>query len=89
MPSALTVASLARMIDDTLLRPDATENDMARHCRDASQRGVATVAVNPAWVSFCASQLRGSKVGVCAAVSLPLGQSTTTTKVYEARFVSP
>ena len=40
--------------------------------------------MNPAWVSFCAAQLRGSPVGVCAAVSLPLGQSTTATKVYEA-----
>ena len=39
MPSVLTVASLARMIDDTLLRPDATENDMARHCCDAVTAG--------------------------------------------------
>ena len=85
MPSALTVASLARMIDDTLLRPDATETDMARHCAGAAQRGVATVAINPAWVSFCAAQLRGTTTGVCAAISLPLGQSTTPAKVYETR----
>jgi deoxyribose-phosphate aldolase len=85
MSTALTVASLARMIDTTLLRPDATEIDVAQHCHGALQQGVATVAVNPAWVSFCAAQLRGSQVGVCAAISLPLGQATTTTKVFETR----
>jgi len=85
MPSALTVSVLARMIDDTLLRPDATERDLGQHCSDAVERGVATVAINPAWVSFCADQLHNSRVGVCAAISLPLGQSTKSTKVYETR----
>jgi len=83
MCSMLTAVSLARMIDDTLLRPDATETDLAQHCSHAAERGVATVAVNPAWVSFCAAQLHGSATAVCAAISLPLGQSTTATKVYE------
>jgi deoxyribose-phosphate aldolase len=85
MQGALTVKSLAGMIDHSLLRADATDAEFERHCREAIEHGFATVAVNTAPVAFCAERLAGSGVGICAAVSFPLGQSPTQTKIYEAR----
>ncbi|HHX65380.1 MAG TPA: deoxyribose-phosphate aldolase [Chloroflexi bacterium] len=85
MQGPLTVASLAAMIDHSLLRADATDADFDRLCREAVEYGFATVAVNTAPVAYCAKKLNGTGVGVCAAVSFPLGQSPTATKIYEAR----
>ncbi len=86
MTETLTVAGLAARIDHTLLRPDATEAEMAAHCQQAARYGFATVAINTAWVAFCARQLAGAGVGVCAAVGFPLGQMPTAVKLYEASY---
>jgi deoxyribose-phosphate aldolase len=80
----MTVAGLAAMIDHSLLRANATEAELAQLCREASDNGFATVAINSAPVAFCAAQLRGTGVGVCAAVGFPLGQTTPDVKVFEA-----
>ena len=73
------------MIDHTQLRPYATEVDMGELCAEAVEHGFATVAINPAWTSFCAKKLAGSNVGVCVVVAFPLGASTASIKVEEAR----
>lgn len=86
MNEPLTLAALAGMIDHTLLRADATEADLARHCQQALEHRFATVVVSSASAAFCALRLEGSDVGLCAAVSFPLGQTSREVKVYEATY---
>jgi deoxyribose-phosphate aldolase len=73
------------MIDHTLLKPDATRADLDKLCREAAEFRFATVCVNPFWVSRCASQLRGTGVGVCSVVGFPLGATTSDVKQFETR----
>jgi deoxyribose-phosphate aldolase len=77
--------TVASMIDHTLLKPDATRQDIEKLCREAAQFHFATVCVNPAWVSLSAQLLRGSGVGVCSVVGFPLGATTADVKHYETR----
>jgi deoxyribose-phosphate aldolase len=74
---------IAAVIDHTLLRPDATEADIHRVCREACQYGFASVCVNPYWVPLVAAELKGSQVKVCTVVGFPLGANATTIKVAE------
>ena len=76
---------LARFIDHTLLRPDATASDIDRLCDEAREFGFAAVCVNPTWVRRCAQNLRGSRVGVASVVGFPFGAGTTEVKALEAR----
>ncbi len=76
---------LARFIDHTLLRPDATAADIDRLCAEAREFGFAAVCVNPTWVRRCAQNLRGSNVRVASVVGFPFGASTTEVKAMEAR----
>jgi deoxyribose-phosphate aldolase len=76
---------LARYIDHTLLRPDATAEDIDRLCEEARRFGFAAVCVNPTWVRRCARNLRGSSVRVASVVGFPFGASTTEVKALEAR----
>jgi deoxyribose-phosphate aldolase len=78
---------VAAMIDHTLLKPDATKQDIEKLCREAAEFHFATVCVNPTWVALCSSLLRGSGVGVCAVVGFPLGATTADAKHYETRRV--
>jgi len=78
-------ADLATIIDHTLLRPDATAADVDRLCGEAREHHFATVCVNPVWVQRAAGDLRGSGVGVTAAVGFPLGASVPEIKAAEAR----
>lgn len=74
-------------IDHTLLKPDASRADIERLCAEAREFHFASVCVNPAWVSLCASLLRGSSVAVCSVVGFPLGATTPDVKGYETRRV--
>jgi deoxyribose-phosphate aldolase len=76
---------LARFIDHTLLRPDATAADIDRLCEEARTFGFAAVCVNPTWVRRCAQNLRGSNVEVASVVGFPFGAGTTEVKAMEAR----
>lgn len=78
-------AGVASMIDHTLLRPDATRQNIEDLCREAAQFGFATVCVNPAWVALAARLLKGTGVGVCSVVGFPLGATTCDVKGYETR----
>ena len=77
--------TVAGMIDHTLLKPDATRQEIEKLCREAAQFHFATVCVNPAWVASAAQVLRGSGVGVCSVVGFPLGATTADVKHYETR----
>jgi deoxyribose-phosphate aldolase len=76
---------VARLIDHTLLKPDASRSDIETLCREAAEFGFATVCVNPVWVALAAQRLRGSGVGVCSVVGFPLGATTADVKQYETR----
>ncbi len=81
----LPAESLARMIDHTNLKPEATPEDIERLCREALEHGFAAVCVNPAYVKLAARLLRGSPVKVCVVAGFPLGANLPEVKVYEAR----
>jgi deoxyribose-phosphate aldolase len=80
-------ASVAAMIDHTLLKPDATRQHIEDLCREAAQFKFATVCVNPTWVATCARLLQGTGVGVCSVVGFPLGATSSDVKAYETRRV--
>jgi deoxyribose-phosphate aldolase len=76
--------SLASLIDHTILRPDATADDVRKLCAEARKYLFASVCVNPYWVPLVARELRGSPVKVCTVVGFPLGATTTASKCAEA-----
>ena len=76
---------LARFIDHTLLRADATYADIDRLCDEAAQFGFASVCVNPVFVRRCAARLAGSSSVVCTVVGFPLGAIPREMKALEAR----
>jgi deoxyribose-phosphate aldolase len=80
-----TAGTVAGMIDHTLLKPDATRQEIEKLCREAAEFHFATVCVNPCWVALCARLLRESGVGVCSVVGFPLGATTADVKHYETR----
>lgn len=76
---------LAKYIDHTLLKADASKEAILKLCQEAREHQFASVCVNPAWVALSAEQLAGSDVLVCTVIGFPLGASTTATKVYETK----
>jgi deoxyribose-phosphate aldolase len=75
---------VARRIDHTLLKPDATQEQIEKLCAEARQYGFATVCVNPTWVRLCAATLRGCETRVCTVAGFPLGATPPEVKAYEA-----
>jgi deoxyribose-phosphate aldolase len=75
----------ASLIDHTLLKPEATKNDIERLCAEAAEFGFASVCVNPAWVKTAAAFLKGSGVPVCTVIGFPLGAAIADVKAFEAR----
>lgn len=76
---------IAKYIDHTLLRPDATFDQVTKLCQEAKEFGFASVCVNPFYVRHCASLLRGTSVKVCTVIGFPLGANVPETKALEAR----
>lgn len=75
--------SMSSYIDHTLLKPEATPDQIATLCEEARQYKFASVCVNPVNVQQCADLLRGSSVKVCSVIGFPLGATMTEVKVYE------
>ncbi|MBT4004201.1 MAG: 2-deoxyribose-5-phosphate aldolase, partial [Chloroflexi bacterium] len=65
------------MIDHTLLKPDATADQIAQLCYEARKYEFASVCVNPSHVKLCADLLKGTQVDVCTVIGFPLGASAT------------
>ena len=76
-------SDLARMIDHTLLKADATRDEITKLCQEARENSFATVCVNPGWVPLCAELLRGSPVKVCTVIGFPLGATLPEVKAFE------
>lgn len=80
-------AEIAAWIDHTLLKPEATAEQIKTLCAQASQYHFATVCVNPVYVPLARGLLQDSGVSVCAVIAFPLGATLPEDKAYEARRV--
>ena len=75
---------LASIIDHTLLKPDATEDQIIKICSEAKEYSFASVCINPCYVRLAAKELKDTKVKVCTVIGFPLGAATTALKAAEA-----
>jgi deoxyribose-phosphate aldolase len=82
---APTDSTVAPMIDHTLLKPEATQDEIAQLCYEARKYQFASVCVNPANVKLCGQLLESSGVPVCTVVGFPLGATPTDVKVFETQ----
>lgn len=82
---APTDGRLGHMIDHTLLKPDASHDEIAQLCYEARKYKFASVCVNPTNVKLCAELLKDSGVPVCTVVGFPLGATPTDVKVFETQ----
>jgi deoxyribose-phosphate aldolase len=76
--------TLARYIDHTLLKQDATPDQIETLCEEAIENHFASVCINALYVPLAADLLRGSDVMVCTVIGFPLGATSTAVKVFEA-----
>jgi deoxyribose-phosphate aldolase len=74
---------LAKMIDHTLLKPEATKDQITKLCAEAKKYNFASVCINPCYVSLCAKLLRDTSVKVCTVIGFPLGATSTASKAFE------
>src|ERR1043166_1805440 len=77
-------SDIARLIDHTLLKPEATSDKIVNLCSEAREHGFASVCVNPFWVAVAVQELVGSAVKTCTVAGFPLGANTTAAKIFEA-----
>ena len=79
----MTKAEVAQMIDHTLLKPEATKEQIKALCEEAKEYGFHSVCVNSSYVPYCAELLKDSGVAVCTVVGFPLGAMSTKGKAAE------
>lgn len=77
--------NLAKYVDHTLLKQDATRDQIKQLCEEAAEYVFASVCVNPYWVKYSSELLADSEAKVCTVIGFPLGANTTATKVFEAK----
>jgi deoxyribose-phosphate aldolase len=80
-------AAIAALIDHTLLKPEASRDDIKKLCAEAARFGFASVCINPWYVPLASELVRGSNVKVCTVVGFPLGATLPQVKMYEAEEV--
>lgn len=76
---------LCKLVDHTILKPDATRVDVKRICEEAKEYGFASVCINPVHVAYAAELLQGSSSHVCTVIGFPLGANTPAIKAAEAK----
>ncbi|MBR6006476.1 MAG: 2-deoxyribose-5-phosphate aldolase, partial [Clostridia bacterium] len=74
---------IRKMIDHTLLKPDATEEQIKKVCAEAKENGFMSVCVNPSRVKLVADELKDSGVRTCCVIGFPLGATLSAVKAYE------
>ena len=79
------VLDIGSMIDHTLLKPDATVEQVKKLCQEAIEYRFASVCVNSVYIPLVAEMLRNSSVKVCSVIGFPLGAAATKAKVAEAK----
>lgn len=83
--AALSAADICKVIDHTLLKPDATLEQVKQICDEAKRYGFASVCVNPAYIGFVTEQLKNSHVVPCCVIGFPLGATLSEVKAFETR----
>ena len=81
----LTPDQVVKLIDHTVLKPEATEEDIEKLCKEAAEYKFYSVCVNPSWVPKAKQLLRGTSVKICAVAGFPLGAQSPQIKALEAR----
>ncbi len=81
----LTLSSIPLLIDHTLLKPEATQGEIARLCQEARHFGFASVCIHPYWVPFAVGTLQDQSARLCTVIGFPLGANRSQTKIAEAR----
>ena len=76
-------AELAKMIDHTILKANATQSDIEKLCEEAKEYNFASVCVNPYWVPLASDLLKNSTVKVCTVIGFPLGATSSESKASE------
>lgn len=79
------MSNIASYIDHTLLKAEATKEQIVQICKEAAEYNFASVCVNPAWVATAAKEFTDSTVKVCTVIGFPLGASTSETKAFETK----
>ena len=75
----------AKMIDHTLLKTDATKNDLDKLLSEAKEYNFMSVCVSPIWVSYASEQLKDTAVKVCTVIGFPQGATPTAVKAFETK----
>ena len=75
---------ILKIVDHTLLKPTAKEDDIDCLCKEAVSAGTFSVCIPPSFVSFCEKKLKSSEVKVCTVVGFPNGYNTVKSKLFEA-----
>ncbi|HWO77695.1 MAG TPA: deoxyribose-phosphate aldolase [Bacillus sp. (in: firmicutes)] len=76
---------IAKLIDHTLLKPEATKEQIIKLCAEAKEHHFASVCVNPYWVKLASEELKDTDVKVCTVIGFPLGASTPEVKAFETK----
>jgi len=84
-PAPISPDQLVKLIDHTVLKPEATAEEIEKLCKEAAENKFFSVCVNPTWVPKAKQLLRGTPVKICAVVGFPLGAQSPEIKTLEAR----
>lgn len=77
--------NIAAMIDHTILKADATKEQIIKLCEEAREYKFFSVCINPDWVKEASARLKGSDVKVCTVIGFPLGATTSAVKAFETK----
>lgn len=80
----MTVAELAAYIDQSVLKPEFTQEDIRKYAQEGIDFGCATICINPASLEMVSKMVEGTKTGICVVCDFPFGLSTTESKVKQA-----
>lgn len=82
--SEMTVKELARYIDQSVLKPEFTQEDIRKYSQEGIDFGCATICINPASLEMVSKMVEGTDTGICVVCDFPFGLSTTKSKVLQA-----
>ncbi len=74
-----------KYIDHTILKADATEQDIKKLCDEAKKYEFKAICINPTWIEFAKKELKGTGIEICTVIGFPLGQMETESKIFEAK----